>query len=138
MDCGHYVSDVFDSSTGIWWHCDDNNITEISDLPKGVYYRRTHKPTKKRLMQGSTYVLFVVYIRTSHLTKHRYNVYQEFKTMSKSTLTKKVIEDQNVFRSEVMVRQEVNDGTQRRISYIKDDLQNSIENNLLEPKKKGK
>ena len=33
LDCGHYVSDVFDSSTGIWWHCDDDNITEISDLP---------------------------------------------------------------------------------------------------------
>ena len=42
LDCGHYVSDVFDSSTGIWWHCDDENITEISDLPKGVYYRVTH------------------------------------------------------------------------------------------------
>ena len=58
--------------------------------------------------------------------------------MSKSTLTKKVIEDQNSFRSEVMVRQEVNDGIQRSISYIKDELQNSIENNLLEPRKKGK
>ena len=42
LDCGHYVSDFFGSSTGIWWHCDDNNITEISDLPKGIYYRETH------------------------------------------------------------------------------------------------
>ena len=32
--CGNYVSDVFDGNTGIWWHCDDDNITEISDLPK--------------------------------------------------------------------------------------------------------
>ena len=39
LDFGHYVSDVFDSSTGILWHCDDDNITELSDLPKGVYYR---------------------------------------------------------------------------------------------------
>ena len=31
--CGHYVSDVFDSSTGIWWYYDDDNVTEISDLP---------------------------------------------------------------------------------------------------------
>ena len=23
LDCGHYVSDVFDSITGIWWHCSD-------------------------------------------------------------------------------------------------------------------
>ena len=48
LDCGHYVSDVFDISTWIWWHCDDENITEISDLPKGVYYRDTHEPTKKK------------------------------------------------------------------------------------------
>ena len=72
---GHYVSDVFDSSTGIWWHCDDDNITEISDLPKGVYYRETHKSTKKKnkLIQVSTYVLFVVYIIASHMTKHSSN-----------------------------------------------------------------
>ena len=111
LDCGNYVSDVFDSSTGIWWHCDDDNITEISDFPKGVYYRETHERTKnkKELMQRSTYILFVVYIRTTHLTKHRYNVFQEFKIMSKSTLMKKVIDEQNLFRSEVMVRKEVND-----------------------------
>ena len=74
LDCGHYVSDVFYSSTGIWWHCDDDNITEISDLPKGVYYRETQEPTKNKkiLIHGSTKVLFVVYIRTSHLTKHSY------------------------------------------------------------------
>ena len=47
LDCGHYISDVFDSSTGIWWHYDDDNITELSDLPDGVYYIETHKPTKK-------------------------------------------------------------------------------------------
>ena len=47
LDCGHYVSDIFDSSTGIWWHCDDDNITQISDLPKWVYYQETHKITKK-------------------------------------------------------------------------------------------
>ena len=34
LDCGYYVGDVFDSSTGIWWHCDDDNITEISDFTK--------------------------------------------------------------------------------------------------------
>ena len=41
-------------------------------LPKGVYYRETQKLTKNKnkLMQGSTDVLFVLYIRTSHLSKH--------------------------------------------------------------------
>ena len=68
LECGHYVSDVFDSRTGIWWHCDDDNITELSDLTEGVYYRETQKPTKKkRLMMDSSKVLSVVYIITSHL-----------------------------------------------------------------------
>ena len=39
---------------------------------------------------------------------------------------KKVIDDQNVFRSEVMVRKDINDEIQRSISYIKDELQISI------------
>ena len=33
LDCGHYVSDIFYANTGIWWCCDDDNITQISDLP---------------------------------------------------------------------------------------------------------
>ena len=44
LNCGHYVSDVFDSSTGIWWHCDDDNISELSDIPEGVYYKKSDKP----------------------------------------------------------------------------------------------
>ena len=51
---------------------------------------------------------------------------------------KKVIEDKNVFRGKIMARQEFNDGIQRSISYIKYELQNSIENNLLEIRNKGK
>ena len=47
--------------------------------------------------------------------------------MSKSTLMKKLMDEQNVFRSEVMVIKEVNDEIQKNISYIKDELQNSIE-----------
>ena len=82
--CGHYVSGVFDSNTGIWWKCDDDNITEISDLPKGVYYRETHKPTKKnKKMHGSTKLLFVVYIRTIYLTKHSYNIFKNSKPCPK-------------------------------------------------------
>ena len=41
---------------------------------------------------------------------------------------KKVTEYQYVFRSNFKVRQEVNNGIQASISYIKDELQNSIEN----------
>ena len=51
---------------------------------------------------------------------------------------KKVIEDKNLLISGVKVGQEVNDEKQRIISYIKDELQNSIQNNLLKKRKKGK
>ena len=79
LDCGHYVSDVFDSITVIWWHCDDENLSEHSDLPDGVYYKKSDKPPfkKKLLMVGSSKVLSVVYIRTSHLIKHTYNCFEE-------------------------------------------------------------
>ena len=49
---------------------------------------------------------------------------------------KKVIGEQSLFRSELMVGKEVNDEIQRSISYIKDGLQNYIENNVLEVRKR--
>ena len=86
---------------------------------------------KKRIMLVSKYVLFVLYIRKGHSTEHSSNFFQYFTTMSKITHMKKLIEDQYVLRSYFKVRQEVNDGLQRIIFYIKDALQNSIENNIL-------
>ena len=50
---------------------------------------------------------------------------------------KKLIGDQYVFRRYFWVRQEVNDEIQTIISYIKDELQIFIENNIND-KKKGK
>ena len=74
LDCGHYGTDVFYFRTGIWWHCDDDNITQICDISKGVYYRETQKHTKKeKMLSGSTDLLFVVCIRTRHLTNHSSN-----------------------------------------------------------------
>ena len=43
-----------------------------------------------------------------------------------------------MFRSKFKVRQEVNYGIQTSISYIKDELQNSIEDNILRKRKKEK
>ena len=63
--------------------------------------------------------------------------FQDFTTMSKITHMKKVIVDQYVFRSDFKVRQDVNDGIQTNISYIKDELQNYIENIILVKTKKG-
>ena len=49
LDCWHYVNDDFNSSTGVWWHCDDDNITETIDLRKGVYYIETHEHKKRKI-----------------------------------------------------------------------------------------
>ena len=51
---------------------------------------------------------------------------------------KKVSDEKKVFRSEIMVRKEVNDEIQRKISYIKDELQIPIEKLLREGRKKEK
>ena len=58
--------------------------------------------------------------------------------MSKVTHMKKVIEDQYVFRGDFRVRQEVNDEIQTIISYIKDELQISIERNISGKTRKEK
>ena len=50
FDYRHYVNDVFDVNTRIWWHCDDVNITEVSDFTKRVYIREiTTKKNNVRL-----------------------------------------------------------------------------------------
>ena len=54
---GHYFIDVFDNNNGIWWHCDEGNITKISDLSKGVYIRDIHK--KICQAQQMYYLLFI-------------------------------------------------------------------------------
>ena len=48
LDCVHYVSGVFGANTGIWCHCDNDNITQISDLPKRVYIRESQKKQKEK------------------------------------------------------------------------------------------
>ena len=131
LDCGHCVSDAFDANIGIWWHCDDDNITQMSYLPKGVNIRKSHKKTKrkKKLMFGSIYVLFVLYIRTIHL-KNTALLFQELTNMSKINHMKKVIEYLDVFRKYFMVRQENSDEIQTSISFIKYELKNYIEHNI--------
>ena len=42
----------------------------------------------------------------------------------------KVIEDLNVFREDFRVRQDVSDRLKTSISFIKDELQTSLENNI--------
>ena len=60
-------------------------------------------------MSYSQYLLFVVYIKTSHMTKSSSILVQEFDDMSKIYQKKKLIEDLNVFRKYVRVRKYVSD-----------------------------
>ena len=63
LDCGNYFSDVFYFNTGIWWHCDNSNITGISDFPEGDYTRKSRKLTTKqvKLFQDlNTYCLYFI------------------------------------------------------------------------------
>ena len=69
LDCGYYVSDVVGTNTGIWWHCDDDNITQISDLPKWGYIRDIHKKTKKSDVKLNRCIIWG-YIKTIHLIKY--------------------------------------------------------------------
>ena len=43
LHCGNSFSDVSDVNTGIWWHCDDDEITQISGFIDRVYTRKSHK-----------------------------------------------------------------------------------------------
>ena len=47
LDYGNDVSDVFDTNIGIWWHCDDGKIIEISDFPECIYTRESHNKNKE-------------------------------------------------------------------------------------------
>ena len=96
-------------------------------LKEFIIEKLTKPPKKKRLMMGSSKVLLVVCIRTSHLTKHSYKVFEEYTFLTKTTFTKEAIDEKKGFRSEIMVRKEVNDEIQRGISFIKYELQSFIE-----------
>ena len=96
----------------------------------------TNPHQKKLLMVVSSKVLSVVYIRTSHLTEHSYNCFEESKNLTKTTIMKQVIKEKKVFRSEIMTRKEVNDEIQRSVLFIKDKLQSVIERNIQEGSKK--
>ena len=48
LEYGHYFSSVFDTNTGIWWHCYGDEITKISDFIEGVYTRNSQKKIQTR------------------------------------------------------------------------------------------
>ena len=52
------VSAIFDTNIEIWWHCDYVNINKISDLPEGVYIRKSHKTKKCQALQNIVRCLY--------------------------------------------------------------------------------
>ena len=87
LDCVHCVSDIVGTNTRIWWYCYDDNITQISDLPKGVHIRENHQKNKdNKVISVSKDVLFVVYIRTRHVIKSSSVFFKNSPTCKKSII----------------------------------------------------
>ena len=82
-------------------------------------------------MPGSTDVLFVVYIRTNHLKNTALFIFKNSQPCPKIIHVQKVIEYMNVFGKYFRVRKEFSNKIQTSISFNKDKLQNSIENNRI-------
>ena len=52
----------FDSNTGTWWNCDDDDVNEVSDFPEGLYTRDIHKNNmNKKVMSGSKNIVCYLY-----------------------------------------------------------------------------
>ena len=71
INCWHYASDVFDTSTGILWNCDNYEITEINNFTEGLYTRYSHKNIYKeesyvRLIQNNSNGLWLVLAQHVH------------------------------------------------------------------------
>ena len=67
LDFGHYVSDVFDANTEIWWPCYDDDITKINDI-QDVYilvYRRQVVPGVP-VIPGPIFFAIVKYVLQKH------------------------------------------------------------------------
>ena len=65
MDKGHYICDMLDYNTVIWWSCDDETITQYPGYPMNVYndLSSDKKKRKKISMDGSDRIVSMLYIR---------------------------------------------------------------------------
>ena len=126
----------YDTNTGIWWYYDYDNITKISDLPKGVILERV-TPKKYIYVRINRCIICGLY-QNNPSYKIQLHFFQKFANMSKINHIKKVIEDMNLFRKYFRVRQEVSDEIKTRIYFIKHELQTYIETNISCKKPKEK
>ena len=100
--------------------------------PNPVYSHRfvLERVTHTKKSDGSLNIC-IIYCLYKNKTSDQIQIFfQEFTNMYKINHMKKLIEDLDFFRTYFRVRQEVSDEIQTNISFIKYELQNSIENNI--------
>ena len=114
LDCWHYFSDVFDTNTGIWSHCDDDNTTQISDILEWFYIRDILKTcvSLKRyifcgLYQNKIFDIIQIWF------------FQEWSNMSKIHHMKKVLEYLDVFKKYFRAIQDVSDEIKQLVLLLK-------------------
>ena len=56
MSTGHYYCDILEFNTGIWWRCDDDNITQLRVISECFYsvapYPTSGKYNKTNVMKS--------------------------------------------------------------------------------------
>ena len=77
MSTGQHLCDKLDFNTGIWWCCDDNNITQLRWIPEIVYsvapYTTSGK--KKKVMKGYENIVSMLYIKNMLLYQNLFIPY---------------------------------------------------------------
>ena len=78
MSSGNYYCGVLYFNTGIYWHCDEYNITLLELLPDNMYsdpeYQKI-KPNKKVVMISSEKIVSIVYIKINIVTSNNYDFF---------------------------------------------------------------
>ena len=139
LDCGLYFRYVFDVKTGIWCHCDNDEITQIIDFPEGVYTRESHKKnTKNKVMSGSEKVIFIVYIITRNLIAPSSVFDKELSHISEINNMKEIMNKLDIFGRKFRDNQYVSDEILTKLSLIKYELQTCIEKVFSKNKNKEK
>ena len=69
----NYLGEILEFYTGIWWWCDDDNITQFRGIPENIYsvapYPTKGKKAKKNVMKGSDKIVSILYIKICYRIK---------------------------------------------------------------------
>ena len=77
MDSGHYVYDLLDYNTGIWWIFDDDMITNYSGYLENIYDDFSHENEQNKgeiiIMNVSDRIVSMLYIKRDILISRTYS-----------------------------------------------------------------